>query len=65
MGRRAVDDFARLYVLPQTGHGLTGNSASIDGNGAAVQPAAIELTIAIDEVVVSLLIVIPVNDQTL
>jgi feruloyl esterase len=41
MGRRAVDDFARLYVLPQTGHGLTGNSASIDGNGAAVQPAAI------------------------
>ena len=41
MGRRAVDDFARLYVLPQTGHGLTGNSASIDGNGAAVQPTAI------------------------
>jgi feruloyl esterase len=41
MGRRAVDDFARLYVLPQTGHGLTGNSAPIDGNGAAVQPAAI------------------------
>jgi feruloyl esterase len=41
MGRRTVDDFARLYVLPQTGHGLTGNSASIDGNGAAVQPTAI------------------------
>src|SRR5688572_3011946 len=41
MGRRAVDDFARLYVLPQTGHGLTGNSASIDGNGAAVQPTPI------------------------
>lgn len=45
MGRRAVDDFARLYVLPQTGHGLTGNSASIDGNGAAVQPAAIPSSI--------------------
>lgn len=41
MGRRAVDSFARLYVLPQTGHGLTGNSASIDGNGAAVQPTPI------------------------
>jgi hypothetical protein len=41
MGRRAVDSFARLYVLPQTGHGLTGNSAPIDGNGAAVQPTPI------------------------
>lgn len=45
MGRRAVDDFARLYVLPQTGHGLTGNSASIDGNGAAVQPTPIPSSI--------------------
>ena len=45
MGRRALDSFARLYVLPQTGHGLTGNSASIDGNGAAVQPAAIPSSI--------------------
>ena len=45
MGRRAVDSFARLYVLPQTGHGLTGNSASIDGNGAAVQPTAIPSSI--------------------
>jgi pimeloyl-ACP methyl ester carboxylesterase len=45
MGRRAVDNFARLYVLPQTGHGLTGNSASIDGNGAAVQPTAIPSSI--------------------
>jgi pimeloyl-ACP methyl ester carboxylesterase len=44
MGRRAVDDFARLYVLPQTGHGLTGNSASIDGNGAAVQPTPIPVS---------------------
>jgi pimeloyl-ACP methyl ester carboxylesterase len=45
MGRRAVDNFARLYVLPQTGHGLTGNSASIDGNGAAVQPTRIPSSI--------------------
>ncbi len=41
MGRTAVDAFARLYVLPQTGHGLTGNSASIDGRGNGVQPAPI------------------------
>lgn len=45
MGRRAVDDFARLYVLPQTGHGLTGNSAPIDGSGTAAQPTAIPSTI--------------------
>jgi hypothetical protein len=45
MGRRAVDSFARLYVLPQTGHGLTGNAASIDGNGAAVQPTPIPSSI--------------------
>jgi feruloyl esterase len=45
MGRRALDSFARLYVLPQTGHGLTGNSASIDGNGATVQPTAIPSSI--------------------
>jgi hypothetical protein len=45
MGRRAVDSFARLYVLPQTGHGLTGNSAPVDGNGAAVQPTAIPNTV--------------------
>jgi len=41
MGREAVDTFARLYVLPQTGHGLSGRSASIDGNGNAVDQAAI------------------------
>jgi Tannase and feruloyl esterase len=26
MGRAKVDRFARLYVLPQTGHGLTGSN---------------------------------------
>lgn len=45
MGRRAVDNFARLYVLPQTGHGLTGNSAPIDGNGVAVPRTAIPSSI--------------------
>lgn len=41
MGRAAVDDFARLYVLPQTGHGLTGRSASINGNGELIEPEPI------------------------
>jgi feruloyl esterase len=45
LGRRAVDSFARLYVLPQTGHGLTGNSAAVDGNGATVQPTPIPNTV--------------------
>src|SRR5690606_22896162 len=34
MGREAVDAFARLYVLPQVCHGLSGRAAPIDGNGA-------------------------------
>ncbi|MEO6080526.1 MAG: tannase/feruloyl esterase family alpha/beta hydrolase [Steroidobacteraceae bacterium] len=41
MGRKAVDAFARLYVLPQTGHGLTGKSAVVDGKGKAVEAQAI------------------------
>ncbi len=45
MGREAVNEFARLYVLPQTGHGLTGNSASIDGDGNEVQPSPIPSSI--------------------
>lgn len=31
MGRPAVDKFARFYVLPQTGHGLTGKAAGPEG----------------------------------
>ncbi|HTR01524.1 MAG TPA: tannase/feruloyl esterase family alpha/beta hydrolase [Candidatus Acidoferrum sp.] len=41
MGRANVDKFARLYVLPQTGHGLTGRSAAIDGDGNAIMPTEI------------------------
>lgn len=41
MGREAVDSFARLYVLPQTGHGLSGRAAPIDGAGNATGRAAI------------------------
>jgi feruloyl esterase len=40
MGRAAVDSFARLFVLPQTGHGLSGTTYNTDGDGkqVAVQP---------------------------
>jgi feruloyl esterase len=38
MGRR-LDGFARLYVLPQRGHGLQGNSYALTGTGKAVTAA--------------------------
>ncbi len=41
MGRNQVDAFARFYVLPQTGHGLTGRSAVINGDGATIVPEEI------------------------
>ena len=33
MGHSNVDTFARLFVLPQTGHGLTGTTYTTDGDG--------------------------------
>jgi feruloyl esterase len=36
MGRATVDGFARLYVIPQTGHGLTGSSYTRDGDGQTI-----------------------------
>jgi hypothetical protein len=36
MGRASVNRFARLFVMPQTGHGLTGTNYSVDGNGRAI-----------------------------
>ena len=36
MGRSNVDRFARLFVMPQTGHGLSGNNYTTDGNGRAI-----------------------------
>ncbi len=39
MGQKTVDSFARLYVIPQGGHGLSGRSAPIDGNGKVVTDA--------------------------
>ena len=41
MGRSAVDEFARFYVIPQTGHGLTGSSYTINGDGGAIPAAQI------------------------
>lgn len=44
MGRRAVDSFARLYVLPQTGRGLTGSewveNGTAPGKSVVVTSAA-------------------------
>src|SRR5207249_7191797 len=36
MGRASVDEFARFYVIPQTGHGLTGSSYTMNGDGRAI-----------------------------
>jgi feruloyl esterase len=33
MGQKTLDSFARLYVIPQGGHGLSGRSAPINGDG--------------------------------
>ena len=35
MGQDTVDAFARLFVLPQAGHGLSGNSYATNGDGQA------------------------------
>ena len=36
MGRSSVDRFARLFVMPQTGHGLSGSSYTVDGAGKTI-----------------------------
>jgi feruloyl esterase len=36
MGRRTVDQFARFWVMPQAGHGLSGTNYTIDGKGREV-----------------------------
>lgn len=44
MGRTKVDSFARLYVLPQTGHGLTGTNYTTDGDGKKLEARPIPNT---------------------
>jgi len=37
MGRTTIDKFARLYVVPQAGHGLSGRSYKLNGEGKPVE----------------------------
>src|SRR5690606_36774930 len=46
MGRTQVDAYARLWLLPQTGHRLSGRTAAIDGSGASIEPREIPATLA-------------------
>jgi Tannase and feruloyl esterase len=41
MGRATVDQFARLFVMPQAGHGLSGSSYSMDGDGKPIEPTPV------------------------
>jgi hypothetical protein len=41
MGREKVNSFSRFFVLPRTGHGLSGTSYSFDGEGKSIPPVAI------------------------
>ena len=41
MGRTQIDSFARLFVIPQAGHGLNGNNYSLDGDGKTIPTAPI------------------------
>jgi feruloyl esterase len=36
MGREKVDSFARFFVLPQAGHGLSGTNYPVDGEGKTI-----------------------------
>ena len=37
MGKKKLDKFARLYVVPQAGHGLSGKSYKMNGDGETVE----------------------------
>jgi len=41
MGRRAVDEFARLFVIPQANHGLMARTADVDGAGKPLERTAL------------------------
>jgi feruloyl esterase len=36
MGRATLDAFARFFVMPQTGHGLSGTNYGVDGEGRSI-----------------------------
>ncbi|HEX2934177.1 MAG TPA: tannase/feruloyl esterase family alpha/beta hydrolase, partial [Bacteroidales bacterium] len=37
MGRSTLDQFARMYVVPNGGHGLAGKSANVNGEGKPIE----------------------------
>jgi len=37
MGRKTLDQFARLFVVPQAGHGMPGRSYKVNGKGEPVE----------------------------
>jgi hypothetical protein len=41
MGRSKVDEFARLFVVPHGGHGLSGKGYAVNGEGKPVTPKSI------------------------
>ena len=45
LGRTRTDSFARLWVVPGTGHGLNGTQFAVDGSGQATTGEAIPSTI--------------------
>lgn len=38
MGRNIIDQFARLFVVPQGGHGLAGRGYKVNGEGIEIEP---------------------------
>jgi feruloyl esterase len=44
MGQAKVDAFARFFVLPQTGHGLSGRKHTVDGDGKTIPAQQIPST---------------------
>jgi pimeloyl-ACP methyl ester carboxylesterase len=45
MGQAELQTFARLFVIPQTGHGLSGRNYSVDGDGKTIEVEPIPNTI--------------------
>ena len=41
MGRKEVDRFARFFVMPQTGHGLSGTNYGTSGDGKTLAVAPV------------------------
>jgi pimeloyl-ACP methyl ester carboxylesterase len=44
MGQEKLNQFARLFVIPQAGHGLSGRNAPVDGEGRTIEVAPIPNT---------------------